>query len=64
MDLEDITLSEISQRKTNNTRFHLYVESQEQKQAGLPEITVGRERDGRRGKEVKGIKRNRLPVIK
>ena len=30
MDLEKITLSEISQRKTNTARFHAYVESNEQ----------------------------------
>ena len=30
MDLEGIMLSEISQRKTNTTWFHLYVESKEQ----------------------------------
>ena len=27
MDLEDIMLSEVSQRKTNTVYFHLYVES-------------------------------------
>ena len=27
MDLEDIVLSEISQRKTNTVCYHLYVES-------------------------------------
>ena len=26
MDLESVTLSEISQRKTNTMRFHLYME--------------------------------------
>ena len=30
MDLEGIMLSEISQRKTNTVRFHLYVESKKQ----------------------------------
>ena len=30
MDLEDIALNEISQMKTNVTRFHIHVESKEQ----------------------------------
>ena len=31
MDLEGITLSEISQRKTNTVRYHLYVDSKKAK---------------------------------
>ena len=30
MDLEDIMLSEVSQRKTNTLRFHSYVEFKKQ----------------------------------
>ena len=35
MDLEIITLSEVRQRKTNITRYHLYVESTEMIQMNL-----------------------------
>ena len=35
MDLENIMLSEISQRKTNTIWFHLYVESKKTKQMNV-----------------------------
>ena len=36
MDFEGIMLSEISQRKTNTVRSHLYVESKNKKQTKNP----------------------------
>ena len=47
MDLEGITVSEISQEKTNTRWFHLYVESKVtelmETKNRLPEAGVGRE---------------------
>ena len=61
MDLENVVISEISQRKTNTVRYHFYVESKKQykwmytqNRNGLTDIETklvvtkgGRERQGK-----------------
>ena len=61
-DLEDIMLSEISQRQTNITWSHLYTESKSQTHNNRAEWWVPE--PGGRGKEKKLIKEYKISVIR
>ena len=74
MNVESIMLSEISQRKTNTIRFHLYVESKEQSVQTKQKQThrYREQRDGCHrggwfgglGEKGEGIEKYRLVVTK
>ena len=68
MDLEGI-ISEISQRNTNTVCFHLHMESKEQNKQTKQKHRYREQNGGCQGfeewaRQVKGIKRYKLPVIK